>query len=270
MRIDWTNELELRELAIADLTVDERYQRGEAKSHVKRIVRDFRPVLVGAILVAEREDGSLAVVDGQQRVAALRKMDIETVLALVHRSESMEGEAKYFVDFNTGRKNMRPFEIFYSDLASGDEEAHKTKEIAEEYGFYISDTGRGQSSNGLVPIRAVTALRTVCRGRVRGLRSGESALHRTMEVLSLWRTHPAGRDGDLIAGLGIFFIAAPDDQLDLSQLHDRLERVGPFEIRRRAAARVESRGGGGRADAVAETIRDEYNRGRRCRLRPAA
>jgi hypothetical protein len=63
----------LRVVKLSDLSVDQSYQR-EVKSGHKSIVSDFNEEALGVPLVGQRSDGSLWIVDGLQRVTALKKL----------------------------------------------------------------------------------------------------------------------------------------------------------------------------------------------------
>ena len=61
---------EVRRVRLADLLVDDAYQR-PLKAHSKRIFKRFNPAACAPLLVGERPDGSLQVIDGQQRLRAI-------------------------------------------------------------------------------------------------------------------------------------------------------------------------------------------------------
>jgi hypothetical protein len=86
---------EIRRVRLADLLIDESYQR-PLKAHHKRIGRRFNPAACAPLLVGERPDGSLNVIDGQQRRAALMAAGIEEWEAKVVKTAGAEHEARLF------------------------------------------------------------------------------------------------------------------------------------------------------------------------------
>ncbi len=63
-----------RKIKADDLNVDRGYQRAAGTSYINKIAREFDPALFGIITVAERDDGSYWILNGQHRVEAMRKM----------------------------------------------------------------------------------------------------------------------------------------------------------------------------------------------------
>ena len=57
-----------------DRIVTEEYQRVLNMKNVNGIVRDFDPARLGVLVVNHRADGTYAILDGQHRLAALRRM----------------------------------------------------------------------------------------------------------------------------------------------------------------------------------------------------
>ena len=90
-----TTERALRIVAVADLQVDPSYQRCVKPNH-KKIARDFDPNALGVPLVGQREDHSLWIVDGQQRVEALKLLGKVNVRVEVFASKGPEHEAHVF------------------------------------------------------------------------------------------------------------------------------------------------------------------------------
>src|SRR3990167_4119708 len=92
------------------------YQRTLDEARVKKIVDNYDPHLIGTILVARRSDGSLWVIDGQHRVAALRLLGHSVVLATVYADTTDAGEALLFVAANSNRGPPNQWEKFRARL----------------------------------------------------------------------------------------------------------------------------------------------------------
>lgn len=98
------NQLTL--LSIALLHVDAFYQRPVITRHVNNIVRAFDPRLLTPPIVAKRPDGTYWIIDGQQRIEALRRLGYTNVYAMVVEVGSTIEEAELFVRVNTSAKAL--------------------------------------------------------------------------------------------------------------------------------------------------------------------
>jgi hypothetical protein len=127
-------------VAIDTINVDPRYQRPIIASHVRQIIRDFDPDLLGVVLVSEREDGGRYILDGQHRIEAIRTMGHADALipAMVYKHLSEEREAKIFADLNRKRARLGPAYAFRARLMAGDKDALKIKATVERFGFHIN------------------------------------------------------------------------------------------------------------------------------------
>lgn len=93
-----------RSIPVKDLDVDHEYQRGVKKSAVMRIARDFSWAACGSLIVMERGNGRYYVIDGQQRLEAIRRRgDIKRVQCMVFISHGVPEEARAFREINVGR-----------------------------------------------------------------------------------------------------------------------------------------------------------------------
>lgn len=131
----------LRQVKIADLAVDPSYQRGVVKNH-KLIVADFNQQALGIPLVGQREDGSLWIVDGLQRITALKKLNKTVVRAEVFVSKGPEHEAEVFKLVNANRTKVTSQDLFKAKLAGNDAEAWAIKDAVEAAGFKLTTTHR--------------------------------------------------------------------------------------------------------------------------------
>lgn len=111
-RYDWTEILgkpgHMRMIRLADLHVDHSYQRPEVTDgSVLAIARDFTWEAAQVCTVMERSNGTLWVVDGQQRVLALqRRGDVTVVPCIVYKSNGPEHEARIFKMINERRRSV--------------------------------------------------------------------------------------------------------------------------------------------------------------------
>ena len=81
------------------LRVDDAYQRG-LKPHHKRIAKKFDAFAAGELVINQRADGSLWLIDGQQRTGAMKILGIKQWPARVLALATVEEEAAVFGRIN--------------------------------------------------------------------------------------------------------------------------------------------------------------------------
>jgi hypothetical protein len=145
----------LRVIDIEPLKIDPSYQRELKPSHQK-IADNYVKEAIGIPLVGEREDGSLWIVDGQQRVAGLRKMGRGKVRVEVFRSDGPEHEAKVFRLVNKERVRLSSGELFHAALAEGDQLAWQIKDCVEACGFTLK-LGSGAAFTARTRVPGISA-----------------------------------------------------------------------------------------------------------------
>jgi hypothetical protein len=126
----------LQWLKVADLVVDERYQRPLQSSNwasIHKIAADFMWSRFSAVLVAPIEGGRYAIIDGQHRTHAAAMIGIEAVPAMIVMIHAHE-QAKAFVDVNTRRVAIHPATIFKAALAAREEWAVNAVEAVQAAG----------------------------------------------------------------------------------------------------------------------------------------
>lgn len=106
---------------VANLKIDHRYQREEiSDKNTLAIARDFNWESFGAIVVMERSDGSLYIVDGQQRwLAVKRRGDITHVPAMLFQSDGPAHEARAFKALNERRMPVSAVAKFSAAVMAG-------------------------------------------------------------------------------------------------------------------------------------------------------
>lgn len=144
-----------------DLNVDTSYQRNISETRIKAISSGWRWEGVGKLVVAEREDGKLFVVDGQHRLIAARKRsDVNMLPCLVYRSNSIAEEAELFLLLNTGRGPMGALQRFKSLVITKNPIALSIKSVAEDLGLVIPEKYYNSTtkSNKVTTLACVAAL----------------------------------------------------------------------------------------------------------------
>lgn len=103
-----------RKIPIEDLNIDHRYQREEvSNANTLSIAAKLNWSAFGVLVVMERSNGMLFIVDGQQRWhAAKRRGDIAKLPCLIFKSDGAKHEAIAFLDINTHRRYLRATKKF--------------------------------------------------------------------------------------------------------------------------------------------------------------
>lgn len=159
---------------------DSEYQR-KVEKIAQTIAANFDPDLFGTLLVSERSDGTMYVMDGQQRLNAIRIMgwNDQFVPCLVYHGLSREDEAAILVDINRGRKPLTPQQIFKAELFRGNPESLAIANIVNAAGFVLN-LDNGSLTNG--QICGIGALEKVYRRS-----SGPGYLQRALDLIrAIW------------------------------------------------------------------------------------
>jgi hypothetical protein len=148
----------LRSLPLAQLFVDPSYQRKQIPAWIRHIAANFDPELFERLKVSDRGNTTYAVMDGQQRMEAVRTRNPEEQLVpcLVYSGLSRKQEAKVFAktQAKTGRKLPSVRDTFRADLFGGDAGAVSIEQTVVAAGFTVSLNG----SNSEGAINAIGAL----------------------------------------------------------------------------------------------------------------
>jgi hypothetical protein len=121
----------LQWVKVADLVVDERYQRpirGEGATNVRKIVGAFRWPRFAPVVVAPVEGGLFAIIDGQHRTTAAALCGIESVPCQVVVATPGE-QADAFKAINGATTKMQPMTIHYAAVVAGDKEALAVEDV---------------------------------------------------------------------------------------------------------------------------------------------
>jgi hypothetical protein len=245
----------LRILKLADLNTDPSYQRGVVVKH-KRIVSEFDEDALGVMLVGQREDGSLWVVDGLQRVTALKKLGWFEARFNVFRSNGPEHEAQVFKLVNKNRTSLTATQLFHALLTAGDEECWAVKRVAESLGYKLPTGGkRAVSQDREQAARELTCLNSLVR--IYHHRGEELLRFVLSTVKDCWPGDPYGVKADIVDGLATWWVArkAGGREFDRDRLVSRLRQKTAHQIIMSAV-----QGSFGRAQNVANVIDGHYER----------
>lgn len=216
---EWPFEVELVE--IASLFTDDRYQRPIQERFVAMMAEDFDETLVGCIDVSDRADGTHAILDGQQRVGAMRIIPEPktTCYAAVFTDMDLEDEAGFFYRKNKDRKAMKGFYGFRARLVAGDLDAVGIDDAVRSEGFELAE-----KTDHVTTIGAISTVETAW-----GLHSvhRSEALSPALRTLkTAWPGREDSLSSQVIAALARFWGDYPDEAVHPMVLTRALEEIG--------------------------------------------
>lgn len=130
---------QLQWIKIADLVVDETYQRSMSlagRRNVRAIAEGFRWAAFSPVIVSPVVGGQFAIVDGQHRTTAAALCGFESVPCQVVIASANE-QAVAFRRINGNTTKIHPMHMFHAAVASGDPEAVAAMDVAKEAGVTI-------------------------------------------------------------------------------------------------------------------------------------
>jgi hypothetical protein len=148
------------------LIVDLAYQRklSERKSVqiVSKISANFSWRMFGAIIVADNDDGTYSVIDGQHRVAAsMRREDVSQVPCLVVDADTLKEQASTFVGINKNRVNVNAVAMFHAQRIARDQSAVEIDEVLTAANCSVPRYQKSHSSLAPGELNAIGAVRGV-------------------------------------------------------------------------------------------------------------
>lgn len=128
---------------LAELSIDPSYQRsidtGPSRALIREIAATWDWGLCQLLVVSQRADAGLFIVDGQHRwMAARLRGDILDLPCVIHRYASVAEEAESFVRLNRRRKPIAALELFRAELASGNPDAAAVMTLVEQSGLALA------------------------------------------------------------------------------------------------------------------------------------
>lgn len=238
----------------------DKYQR-KLTTFADTIAKKWNPALVGTVVLSKRSATKYALIDGQTRAAGAKENAVKALPALVYEGLSLQQEAELFALFQTQRRGMHSADRFKAEVIAGHEPAVTIDRIVREAGYVV---GNNHSEQHGAVITAPAALEYVYRGAVDArAKSKPSAelLERTLRIITeAWPDRPeTARNAIIIRGVGLFLSKA--GRIDEERLAQRLGKVKPSEIAKRAQALREGRGiSGTNPRETAEAIESQYAR----------
>jgi hypothetical protein len=243
------------------IEVDEGYQRNLNEKRVHQIVRSFDPDVFGVVWVSEREDGSIACLDGQHRVAAallLNPGQSVWVPSLVYTGLSSDDEARIFFKMNRHRLAPTAIDGWRARLSFNDPDVLAMKGILDQFGIEVVMGGTG----GRIAFNQVIAV-----SEVEGLyKAGILPVVLTV-IDEAWKGEKNAHKGLHMRGISVFlrtfndyFADAGVGGLRMDRLITTLASLGVDGLERTAAFYRQSIGAPP-STALARAIHDRFNKG---------
>ncbi len=144
---------------VADIRTDLRYQRPLDEGLIRKVIDGLDIRAFGVLLLALRPDNQLYVADGQHRHQVASRLGWETVPAVALLCETVEDEARLFVQSNN-RSNMRAIDLHRANVTARDATARIVQYAVQAADLVIGE--RGRSDRGMSAcVAAVSTLYTI-------------------------------------------------------------------------------------------------------------
>lgn len=236
---------------IERLRVDHTYQRSLDQNRVRAMAHSWIQDRCGLLVVNQRADGDLYIIDGQQRQAALMLIDNRPreVLAEIFQGLTQAQEARLFFDLDTKRRGLTTAAIFHALVAAEDPAAIEILDIAEKAGLSLSINSSAPNN-----LRAFGTVMQIHR------RAGPQVLARIFKIVTnSWSETKYWGAGSILHGLETFFRKYPDAKD--AHLITTLQKVTPVQIETKARLLNDALTTQVVSHWVARVIHGLYNRG---------
>jgi hypothetical protein len=135
-----TTNQRIEEIALDCVKMD-KYQRTTKNRQVKNIAANFDEAWLGIPIVSFR-GGEYYLLDGNHRIAALRKENYTHTKFIVLTGLTYEQEAKYFLSQNKNSSPLSKSNLFNAGLEAKDEMCVNIDKIARANGYKINGSQR--------------------------------------------------------------------------------------------------------------------------------
>ena len=206
------------------------YQRPVNPREVERLIREWDGRLLEPVVVSFR-DGKFYVVDGQHRIAAMRKMNGGNgvmVNCKVYSGLTYEQEAGLCYKLDKAKKRLSMSQSTNALAQSGmDAETGEIKRLVEGSGFVWALNKKHGKTGEIV---STSALINAYR-----LLGGEGFGRMLSMMREAWQGDPRSLTANLLSGMALF-VKTYDTEFTDRTFVKRLSQVDPDEINRRGRA----------------------------------
>jgi hypothetical protein len=201
-------------IPVADLRIDPLAQRALNERRAQSIADALVPEALGSIVVSERTDGVLYVVDGMHRKRVCELVGIRTMTAEVHKGLTQQEEALLFLIKNRESNKPNAFDEYKVGLTAGLPLFVDTDKVLRYHGLELGSTTSGS-------IGAVAGVLRITET------FGPDVLDRTLTVAEgAWGRAPTTWDGMLLGGIGMF-LGKHGDVVNDTDLALKIAKHGP-------------------------------------------
>lgn len=245
--VSYSNPGAIRTLSTSQLTSGLPYQRTVKQQRVDEIVREWNDRKLTPVVVSFR-DGKFNVVDGQNRIAAMRQMagggDV-IVPCMIYTGMTYEQEAELYAKLDKGKRPLTPRQHTKALVESGsDARIMEIKCLVEDVGFVWALGEPTGEPFEIAPIRALI--------NAHQLLGGEAFARMLSLLAGAWQGAPNSLKASMLSGMALF-VKTYEAELSDRAFIRRMSIVGPEEIIR--LGRIET----DIALRFARIIRDKYN-----------
>ena len=247
--VEYSNPGTVRTLSTSRLTSGLPYQRPVEQKNVDKLIRNWNSRELYPVIVSFR-DGKFNVVDGQNRIAAMRQMagggDV-IVPCMIYTGMTYEQEAELYAKLDKGKRPLTPRQHTKALVESGaDARIMEIKCLVEEVGFVWALTEPTSEPFEIAPIRALI--------NAYQLLGGEAFARMLSLLAGAWQGMPNSLRASMLSGMALFVKTYEGDLSDRAFIR-RMSAVSPEEIIR--LGRIEADVG----LRFARIILDKYNGG---------
>ena len=225
--VSYSNPGAIRTLSTSQLTSGLPYQRTVKQQRVDEIVREWNDRKLTPVVVSFR-DGKFNVVDGQNRIAAMRQMagggDV-IVPCIIYTGLTYEQEAELYYMLDRTRGKLRLGHATKALVESGaDAEIIDVKQRIEDAGFvWALDRPTGEPFEISTTRAVINAYRLL----------GGAAFSRMLGLIAgAWHGTPNSLKASIFSGMALFVKTYETELVDQTFIK-RLSAVDPDEIIRR-------------------------------------
>jgi hypothetical protein len=244
----------LEYVPIAKMFVDPSYGRELEVPYLNRLLKEWDERALGVIYLSYRDDGRLAIIDGQHRVAAATRKNLVDMAARVYLDLTLQDEARLYRLFAV-RRGQTPLVKYHAALTEGQTQARQIQQVLNSLDLTASNY------NGPKRVRAIGALTSVIT------RYDVDMLDLTMRTLyTSFGDHSTAFAAEFVSGMAAFIVRY-EEKATWTRLVERLRKAGPEEMMRRYVAMKQAMGmnshnsGGTSGGMMARVFKAVYDNG---------